>query len=117
MLAVMTLISFVIAPTPGTPDTASNVALLSYWFDLPVQSQPAVDDPGFDAIFGHLAVRHQSLNHDTTDPIVGEAIPWIDSELILDVAHPRHRLGDPSRRSTLPRARDAASQGHRARLL
>jgi hypothetical protein len=37
------------------------------------------------------------MNRDTTDLIVGEAIPWIDPELILDVADPRRGFGDPNR--------------------
>ena len=78
MSAVMTLISFVIPPTPETPDTASNAALLSYWCLTSPFRVSQHDDPDLDAVFGHLGVRDQSLNRDTTDLIVGEAIPWID---------------------------------------
>jgi hypothetical protein len=115
MPAVMTTILFVIPPTPGTAETTSNAALLSYWCSTSpfTVSQPGVDGDLY-AVVRYIWVGHQGLDCDAADLIVVPVVAQIHPELVLDVAHARHRARDLDRGSALRKAPDAAAQRHRA---
>ena len=108
----MTLISFVIPPTPGTPETAANAASLWTACHFALQREPSGIDLDVHPVGGRVVGRHQRLERDAADRVVIPMVPRVNRELILHAPHPANRLRHLNRFLALVPATDAPSQRH-----
>ena len=116
--AVMTLISFVMPPTPVSRETAANAASFSSWcLTLPLRVQPAARHVDVDVIGRNVFARDQRLQRTASDLAIAPAIARIKREFVVEPTHAACRSRDLGSGAKLVQTADGAAEGHGTPML